>query len=176
MFATYTITPARAQKVAFAGPYFDSGAAIMVKKDNSSITKVDDLAGKNVATESNSTAVAGAQEVGPDRPRCSCTQEDAQCLAAVQQGRADAYVLDQCILISDAIRNPAVKVVGKPFTVEPVRHRRAAGRPGAKKFVERLAAEDLRRRLVGQAVEGDHRHRGQRDAPTPPKIGSVPGS
>ena len=34
VFATYTITPARAQKVAFAGPYYNSGAAIMVKADD----------------------------------------------------------------------------------------------------------------------------------------------
>ena len=37
VFATYTITPARAQKVDFAGPYYQSGDAIMVKKDNSAI-------------------------------------------------------------------------------------------------------------------------------------------
>ena len=39
VFATYSITPERAQKVAFAGPYYQSGDAIMVKKDNDSITK-----------------------------------------------------------------------------------------------------------------------------------------
>ena len=40
VFATYTITPARAKKVAFAGPYYNSGAAIMVKADDNAIKSV----------------------------------------------------------------------------------------------------------------------------------------
>lgn len=38
VFATYSITPARAEKVAFAGPYFVSGAAVMVTSDNEDIS------------------------------------------------------------------------------------------------------------------------------------------
>ena len=34
VFATYSITPERAKKVAFAGPYYRSGNAVMVKADN----------------------------------------------------------------------------------------------------------------------------------------------
>jgi glutamate transport system substrate-binding protein len=51
VFATYTITPARAAKVAFAGPYYESGDAIMVKADNADIHSVVGLNGKTVATE-----------------------------------------------------------------------------------------------------------------------------
>ena len=118
VFATYTITPARAKKVAFAGPYYNSGAAIMVKADDDSIKTVNDLNGKTVATEANSTAVLALQKFAPQATPL-LFQEDAQCVAAVQQGRAAAYVLDQAILISDASTNPAVKVVGEPFTQEP---------------------------------------------------------
>ena len=46
MFATYSITPERAKKVAFAGPYYRSGDAIMVKTDNTAINSVNDLAGR----------------------------------------------------------------------------------------------------------------------------------
>ena len=37
VFQTYTITPERAKQVAFAGPYYSSGLAVAVKKDNTSI-------------------------------------------------------------------------------------------------------------------------------------------
>src|SRR5687768_6916108 len=36
---TYTITPAREERVSFAGPYYESGQAISVRKGTSGITK-----------------------------------------------------------------------------------------------------------------------------------------
>jgi glutamate transport system substrate-binding protein len=175
VFATYTITPARAQKVAFAGPYYNSGDAIMVKADDDTIKTVNDLNGKTVATEANSTAALALQKYAP-QANVLLFQEDAQCVAAVQQGRAAAYVLDQSILLSDASTNPAVKVVGEPFTQEPY----GIGLPhddvSAKQFVngwlEKIYADGSWAKLwqatVGTVVKGD--------PPATPKLGSVQGS
>lgn len=175
VFATYTITPARATKVAFAGPYYESGDAIMVKADNTTIKNVNDLNGKTVATEANSTAVLALQKAAPGA-KPLLFQEDAQCVAAVQQGRADAYVLDQGILISDASTNPAVKVVGEPFTKEPYGIGLPLSDPSAKQFVndwlKKIFADGTWAKLwkatIGTVVKGD--------APAPPTTGSVPGS
>ncbi|HTF46399.1 MAG TPA: glutamate ABC transporter substrate-binding protein [Pseudonocardia sp.] len=175
VFATYTITPERAAKVAFAGPYYESGDAIMVKVDNTSIGSVADLNGKTVATQANSTAVLALQKAAPGA-KTLLFQEDAQCVAAVQQGRADAYVLDQGILISDASTNPAVKVVGEPFTHEPYGVGLPLGDPAAKLFVNdwlrKIYADGSWAKLwtatIGTVVKGA--------PPTPPAIGSVPGS
>jgi len=175
VFATYTITPARAKKVAFAGPYYNSGAAIMVKADDDSIKTVDDLNGKTVATEANSTAVLALQKFAPQATPL-LFQEDAQCVAAVQQGRAAAYVLDQAILISDASTNPAVKVVGEPFTQEPYGIGVPLADPTAKQFVNdwltKIYADGSWAKLwsatVGTVVKGD--------PPPTPKLGSVEGS
>lgn len=173
--ATYTITEPRAQKVAFAGPYYQSGAAIMVKADNTAITGIDDLNGKNVATESNSTAALAVKQFAPQANVLLFT-EDAQCVAAVQQGRADAYVLDQAILISDASTNPQVKVVGEPFTKEPYGIGLPLDDPSAKQFVndwlQKVYADGswakLWKATVGTVVQGD--------APAPPPVGGVPGT
>jgi glutamate transport system substrate-binding protein len=175
IFATYTITPARAQKVAFAGPYYESGDAIMVKKGEKGITKPSDLNGKTVVTESNSTAALDIKKYAP-QANVVLQQQDQQCVAAVQQGRADAYVLDQGILISDASTNPAVQVVGSPFTQEPYGIGLPKDDPAAKQFVNawlKKVMDDgswqkLWKATVGTAVSGD--------VPTPPSIGSVPGS
>jgi glutamate transport system substrate-binding protein len=103
-------------------------------------------------------------------------QEDAQCVAAVQQGRAEAYVLDQAILISDASTNPAVKVVGQPFTQEPYGIGLTRDDPAAKAFVNdwlnKIYADGswgkLWKATVGTVVQGD--------PPPPPVIGSAQGS
>jgi glutamate transport system substrate-binding protein len=175
VFATYTITAARAQKVDFAGPYYSSGDAIMVKKDNTTITKVEDLNGKNVATEGNSTAAESIKKFAP-QAKITLFQDDASCVAAVRQGRTDAYVLDQGILLGDATKVPDVKVVGEPFTTEPYGIGLPKQNPEMKTFVnawlQQIEAAGLWNRLydatIGQVVVGS--------SPKPPAVGGVPGT
>jgi glutamate transport system substrate-binding protein len=175
VFATYTITAPRAQKVDFAGPYYSSGDAIMVKKDNTTITKVGDLNGKTVATEGNSTAAESIRKYAP-QAKITLFQDDASCVAAVRQGRTDAYVLDQGILLGDATKVPDVKVVGEPFTTEPYGIGLPKQHPEMKTFVNdwlrQIAAAGLWNRLydatVGKVVTGS--------SPKPPAIGGVPGT
>jgi len=173
--ATYTITEPRATKVDFAGPYYESGDAIMVKKDDSTITSVGDLNGKTVATESNSTAALALKKFAP-QAKVLLFQDDASCVAAVQQGRAQAYVLDQGILLSDASTNPAVKVVGTPFTKEPYGIGLPKSDPSAKVFVNAFLQKifdsgdwiKLYQQTIGKIVQGP--------PPALPKIGSAAGS
>ena len=115
--ATYSITDARAEKVNFAGPYYASGTAIMVKADNSDITSAKDLVGKKVITESNSTAILALKKQVPSVKPLLFT-ENAQCVAALKQDRGDAFVLDQSILLSTAVKDKTVKVVGEPFSTD----------------------------------------------------------
>lgn len=175
VFATYTITPQRAQKVDFAGPYFESGDAIMTKKGNTTIKQVADLNGKTVATEGNSTAANEIKKLAP-KAKVLLFQEDGECVAAVQQGRADAYVLDQGILLGDASANPSLKVIGNPFTKEPYGIGVPKADPSAKRFVDAWLKTifangewaKLWQATIGKVVSGA--------PPEPPVIGSVPGS
>jgi len=175
VIATYTINEARAQKIAFAGPYFISGSAIMVHKDTTDITKLEDLAGKTVAVQQGSTQETALPGLVPTVQLVPFAA-DAECQAAVTQGRTDAYVVDQSILISDAVTNDEVKVVGEPFTVDPYGIGVTRDDPAAKQFVNdwltKIYADGTWAKLwkatIGTVVEGD--------APTPPAIGSVPGT
>lgn len=173
VFATYTITPARAEKVAFAGPYYMSGTSVLVKK-GSDITGVDDLAGKNVVTQANSTGVTALEQFAP-AAKILTFPDNAQCVAALMQGRADAYVIDESILMSAALANDGLTVVGTPFTDDP--YGIGVNKDGdAKEFVdawlEKIYADGswakLWKATLGTVVSGD--------APTPPAIGSVDGS
>jgi glutamate transport system substrate-binding protein len=172
--ATYSITTARAQKIAFAGPYYSSGDSIQVKSDNTTIKSVTDLAGKKLVTESNSTAITALQKFVPGNTPTLFADNDS-CVAAVQQGRADAYVLDESILLGNAVKNTDLKVVGTPFTTDPYGVGVNKDDPAVKAFVNAFLQKiidsgdwlKLWKATVGVYVEA---------APTAPKIGSVPGS
>lgn len=172
--ATYSITMARAQKIAFAGPYYSSGDSIQVKSDNTSIRSVGDLAGKKLVTESNSTAITALQKFVPGNTPTLFADNDS-CVAAVQQGRADAYVLDESILLGNAVKNTDLKVVGNPFTTDPYGVGVNKDDPAVKAFVNTFLQKifdsgdwlKLWKATVGVYVDAQA---------TPPKIGSVPGS
>ena len=114
VFATYSITPQRLERINFAGPYYQSQAGILVKSDNTTINSVADLAGKTVATQASSTGVTVLESEAPEAKILELP-DHTQALTAVQQGRADAYVIDQSLLLNALVANDDVKIVGEPF-------------------------------------------------------------
>ena len=117
--ATYTINDARKQVVDFAGPYFVTHQDIMVKRDDSSITKVEDLNGKKVCTAQGSTS---EKNLRAKAPSASITLFDTydKCGAALTDGRVQAVSTDAPILaglVSDS--NGTFKLVEHPFSDEP---------------------------------------------------------
>lgn len=174
VIATYTITEERAQKISFAGPYYSSGQSVLVLKDNKDITSVTDLSGKKVAVQSGSSSEAALAEACPDA-EASPFEDNSACIAAVQTGQVDAYVVDESLLLAAVENNTDIKIVGEPFTQDPY----GLGLPkdsDAQAFVnEFLAAIEkdgtwakIWKATIGQITDGD--------APNPPVIGSVPGA
>ena len=115
VFATYSITPSRQEVISFAGPYYTSQQAVLVKYGNTEISGIDGLADKIVATQSGSTGPAILEEFAPD----AIVQEfedDIQARTAVEQGRADAYVIDYTLILNSIVKNPgAYAVAGDVF-------------------------------------------------------------
>jgi glutamate transport system substrate-binding protein len=170
VFATYTITPEREKEVAFAGPYFEDGLAIEVKSAESGITSLADLAGKTVVTESGSTAAVAIKDAAPSA-KVQLFDTNTECLQALQQGRADAYVLDQGILAGNASTNSDVKVLPDTFSKEPYGIGLPLDQPDFKTFVnnwlQKIEADGTWAKVwkatIGTEVPGS--------APTPPTIG-----
>ena len=115
VFATYSITPSRQEVISFAGPYYTSQQAVLVKAGNTEITGIDSLADKIVATQSGSTGPSILAEYAPD----AIVQEfedDIQARPAVELGRADAYVTDYTLILNSIVKNPgAYAIAGDVF-------------------------------------------------------------
>lgn len=171
--ATYTITPERAEKIDFAGPYYASSQAILVNADNKDITGVDSLSG-DVAVQSNSSSTSALKKYAPNAT-AKPFDTQAKCVAAVESGQVKAYVVDQSLLKSEVLSNDKVKIVGDTFAEDPY----GIGLPkdsGAQAFVNTFLKtieadgtwKSIWEATIGTSLGGD--------APEPPTIGSVAGS
>lgn len=175
IFQTYTITPKRAEQVAFAGPYYESGQSIAVRKGREEVKKPEDLAGRTVIAGANTPSVAAIQKVAPTAKIVEFGS-DPECLAALKQGRGDAYVQDQALLIADASLDPEILLVGEPFTTDPYGVGIKHGDDEFKTFVNDWLREIQRSGLWHEAWRGSIGTVVKGEAPVPPAIGSAEGS
>lgn len=117
--ATYSITDARKQKVAFAGPYLDTGQSLLVRAGDTEITGPEALAnGKRLCSVSGSTP---AQRIKDKYPGVQLQQYDtySACVEALRNRAIDAVSTDEVILAGFAAQSPGTfKIIGKPFSVE----------------------------------------------------------
>lgn len=120
IFATYSITDARKERVSFAGPYFIAGQDLLVRADDDSITGPDSLAGKRLCSVGGSTP---AQRVKEEHPDVELVEYDTYslCVSALDSGAVDALTTDNVILAGYAAQaqwEGKFKVVGAPFSTE----------------------------------------------------------
>ena len=117
--ATYTINDDRKLKVGFAGPYYVAGQDILVKKDNTTITGKDTLAGKKVCSATGSTP---AERIKTEIPTAKLTLLGTytECVEALRNGQVEAVSTDNVILLGLIEASPGeFKLVGAPFSTEP---------------------------------------------------------
>lgn len=115
VLATYSITPARAEKISFAGPYYTSQAGVLVKSNNKAIQSHNDLGGKKVATQAGSTGPAILSQFAP-KAVVQEFQTHQEALDALRQGRVDAYVTDHTLLLNAlSLGTGDAKLAGAPF-------------------------------------------------------------
>ncbi|MFI6514883.1 glutamate ABC transporter substrate-binding protein [Spirillospora sp. NPDC050679] len=175
VFQTYSITPERAKQVAFAGPYYSSGLVIATKKGESGITGPADLKGKTVIAGANTPAIAAIKKAAPDA-KIVTFGSDPECVQALKQGRGQAYVQDEAVLLASAKQDPSIQIQGKPFTSDPygigLKHGDAQMKAFVNDWLKQIQSSGLWAKVwknsIGTVVQGE--------APQPPAIGSAPGS
>ncbi|AVS78671.1 ABC transporter substrate-binding protein [Paracidovorax avenae] len=115
VIATYSITPARAEKISFAGPYYTSQAGVLVKANNQAIQSVNDLGGRKVATQAGSTGPAILAQFAP-KSTVQEFQTHQEALDSLRQGRVAAYVTDYTLLLNTlSLGTGDAKLAGAPF-------------------------------------------------------------
>ncbi|SEG97046.1 glutamate transport system substrate-binding protein [Nonomuraea solani] len=119
VIATYSITPARAQRVSFTDPYYYAGQDMLVRSGDSTINGVTDLAGKTVCTATGSTSVDRLRDMVP-KAGLEIVDAYSICVPALLAGRVDALSTDDTILLGLLAQNrDSLRLVGKPFGREP---------------------------------------------------------
>jgi len=171
VLATYSITPARAEKISFAGPYYTSQAGVLVKASNRAIQSYSDLAGKKVATQAGSTGPAILAQYAP-KAAVQEFQTHQEALDALRQGRVDAYVTDYTLLLNAlSLGTGDTRLAGAPFGAEdPYRVGLPKGSDGVafvNAFLKKVEADGTWAKLwiisIGQRT-------GSTSVPTPPAL------
>jgi glutamate transport system substrate-binding protein len=118
--ATYSITAARSQRVDFAGPYLIAGQSLLVRRQNTDITGPESLDDSDWRLCGGTTGTARIRNEFAGRVSLSEFADYTQCVQALHRGAVDAVTGDDVILAGYAAQQPdEVKLVGKPFSVEP---------------------------------------------------------
>jgi ABC-type amino acid transport substrate-binding protein len=117
ILSTMTINEERVEQIEFSDPYFIARGRVLVKED-SDITGVADLAGKNVCTALGSTYEANLKEQAPEA-KLKLVDSYSECLELIQNGAVDAVSTDDVILTGMIIQDDTLKLVGEELTQEP---------------------------------------------------------
>lgn len=116
--ASYSITDSRKKLVSFAGPYLRTGAALMVRASNTTVTGIAGLpSGTSVCTGSGSDTMNNIAV----SERISIKYEDtySTCVNMLLSGQIDAVATDQTLLAGYAAEYPGrLKLAGPTFTTE----------------------------------------------------------
>ncbi|TYC04407.1 glutamate ABC transporter substrate-binding protein [Micromonospora sp. WP24] len=121
--ATYTINDKRKERVAFAGPYYEAGQNIMVKKDDTAITGPDSFkdGAKKVCSVTGSTPAEEIKKHVKDvATQLVLFDTYDKCRDALKGGQVDAVTTDNVILLGYIAKDEAsFKLAGENFTKEP---------------------------------------------------------
>jgi glutamate transport system substrate-binding protein len=121
IFATYSITDTRKEKVSFGGPYLTAGQDLLVKADNTDITGPDALNGKKLCSVTGSTSAQKVADKFAKTVQLQKYDTYSKCVEALSSGAIDAVTTDNTILAGFAAQEAnkgKFKVVGKTFSEE----------------------------------------------------------
>lgn len=94
----YTITDERKEKVLFTKPYLEN-AQVLVTLADSPITKIDELAGKQVGVQALSSALDALNEHPiSEKVKLNEYKDNVLALQDLKNGRVDAVVIDKVVI------------------------------------------------------------------------------
>jgi polar amino acid transport system substrate-binding protein len=117
-----TITDERKEVVNFSEPYINAGLVIITRAGEDRINGPEDLAGKQLAVQINSTGDLAATKMQEDEGGTISIKRFNQAtdpFLELKNGAADAVVMDLPVAGAQIKANPGVyKIIGEAFTTE----------------------------------------------------------
>ncbi len=144
-----TNNPERNKQVAFGINYFYTGTRFLVKAD-STVRSAADLKGRKVVSTTGTTNLQVLRKLNADRGLgfdLIAAKDHGESALLVQQGRADAFGMDDILLYGVRASSPnpaALAVVGEPIQVEPYAIMLRRDDPSFKKLVDDTLKELIR--------------------------------
>lgn len=117
-----TITDERKKSLDFSDGYYDSGLALVVKKDNTAINSINDLKGKTFAVKKGT---AGAKYAEDNKDKLNATikyfDDTPSMFQEVVNGNADATFEDFPVIAYTIAVNPneGLRIAGDKLTSDP---------------------------------------------------------
>jgi His/Glu/Gln/Arg/opine family amino acid ABC transporter permease subunit len=118
VMSAVSITPERQQSMLFSAPYYTAGQLVVVQTSRGDIAGPDDLPGKRVGVQINTTGQFEMEKRGDVKEITRYNTIDLA-LLDLQNGRIDAVVGDApTVRYMIRQRFPGLRPVGRPFTEE----------------------------------------------------------
>ena len=145
VIATFTYNTDRETRIDFSRAYYRATGRLLVK-NGGSVQGLNDLAGKTVATTSGSVYERWVKNCYKDT-KLIITDGFTNALLAFRDGRADALMFDDTILLGIAVTDPGLKLTDDLFLTQPYGIGIKQGNTSLKAWVDRALAEMKRRDL-----------------------------
>jgi len=118
LISAITITPERAEKMAFSDPYFNAGQVVVTTLDKAGDIKgVEDLAGKKLGVQIETTSQNEAQKY--TNPELVIPFENNDLAKdELLKGAIDAIIIDYPAAVGMVSKENNLKIIGEPFTQE----------------------------------------------------------
>ncbi|MGH8966614.1 MAG: glutamate ABC transporter substrate-binding protein [Actinomycetes bacterium] len=116
VLASYSITPDRAKMVTFGGPYYVAHQDVMVRRGESRIRGVRDLAGRKMCQASGSVSTERVVQGLSIPARLVPGSSYSDCVAKLRGGEVDAVSTGDLVLAGFAAKD--LVIVNAPFTDE----------------------------------------------------------
>ncbi|MFF7341367.1 glutamate ABC transporter substrate-binding protein [Streptomyces sp. NPDC008163] len=173
--ASYSINDERLQKVDFAGPYLLAHQDILVRADDASIKKPEDLNNKKLCSVTGSTSAQNVKDKLAPKAQLQEYGGYSECLTGLENKAVDALTTDDSILAgyaSQDVNKGKFKLAGFKMTNENYGIGLKKGDADLKKKINDALTKMVKDGSWDKAVEANFGPAGYKNEPAP-KIGNV---
>lgn len=120
--SSITITPQRQQELLFSNPYFIGGQVILVRSEGSSVKGINDLIGKRIAVQADTTGYSEAKKLTSEDFIFSYadfnSSDNVGIIDDLKNEKFEAIIVDYIQALSLVKEDSKLKIIGVPFTQE----------------------------------------------------------